>query len=141
MRSKTAWRRDMRSIDRRRKHRGPPKGRNGGKSGNVRGEFMEQLVNNALVWLEEQRRILSFRQEDGQRKDFVVFVQEKKGRRRYTIEVKSSECGRTKYWEKIEEMRRKGKGKCEPADLVIVVDWRDDIFTLAQQIVGGLGLS
>lgn len=139
MRSKAAWRRDMRGIDRRRNKGRPPKGKGGGKKGNIRGEFMEDRVKNALVWLEENKQIVGFRQEDGERKDFVVFVGKKRGHCRYTIEVKSSELGRRKYMEKIEEMRR--KGKCKPADLVLVVNWRDDIFALAQQIVGGLGLS
>lgn len=141
MRSKASWRRAMRGINKRKKQKGPPKGIGGGKRGNIRGEFMEQMINNTLAWLEEKEKILNFRQEDGQRKDFVVFVKKRRGHRRCTIEVKSSERGKIKYMDRIEEMREKGKGKYMPADLVIVVNGDDDIFTLAERIVRGLDLS
>lgn len=140
MRSKSAWRRSLRDIKKSRKRKGPPKGKGGGKRGNIRGEFMEQMVNSALAWLEDSKRILDFYQEDRGGKDFVVMVGKKRGRRLCTIEVKSSERKKDKYMRKKEVMRKKGIEGMS-ADLVIVVCEEDNIFTLAERIAGGLGLS
>lgn len=139
MKSRHGVLRSKRFIKKRMKEQSPPNGKFGGEDGNVRGDFMEQRVAAALTWLKSKEQILDFNQQDTERKDFSVLVINKRSHRISTIEVKSSEYGRLEYIRKTEELRKKGKVIC--ADLILDVNEKDTIFTIAERIAIGLKLS
>jgi hypothetical protein len=117
-----------------------PEGKRGGEEGRARGRMTEQMMADALGWLENSNRIQCFSQEDSERKDFLVVVKKKRGCQVFTIEVKSSEGERTRYLRRTERMKREGK-EVPYADLVIDINKKDTIFTIVERVVRGLNLS
>ncbi|MBL7155307.1 MAG: hypothetical protein ISS88_02260 [Candidatus Portnoybacteria bacterium] len=114
----------------------PPTGKHGGEEGNIRGMINEQSFVDILKWLENNKQILGFYQEDKKRKDFFVWAMRKKRCLVLTVEVKSSEYGRDKYNRATEKMKKQGNNTA--ADLLIVVKNNDNIFTLLDRVAKGI---
>ena len=123
----------------------PPDGIGGGEEGVKRGLMAERRVFDALNFLQEQRRILYFRQsslgsrEDQQKKDFVILVERGKKYERFFLQVKSSERGRNRHREKMSKLRKQGIQA--PEIPVVVVYNKDNIFSLLERIALILKLS
>ena len=114
-----------------------PMGIGGGREGSKRGAMKEQLVFDALAVLKDSGRILEFCQEDGEGKDFLIWL---RSRKKQSIEVKSSNRGKREYMGKVKAMAERGE-KVICADLVTVVRDDDTVFSLMNRIVIGLGIS
>lgn len=118
-----------------------PKGIGGGEEGRERGAMKERLVFDALTVLKDSGRILEFCQEDGEGKDFLVWLRRSRNSRRcQSVEVKSSQRGIKEYMEKVREMTKRGE-EFICADLVTVVRDDDTVFSLMNRIVIELGIS
>jgi len=118
-----------------------PKGIGGGKEGNIRGEMKERLVFEALTVLRDSRRIIDFLQEDGDGKDFLIWLRKsQQKRRRKSVEIKSSQRGIGKYNRRAKDMAERGR-EFVSADLVTVVGDDDTVITLMNRIAIELGIS
>jgi len=114
-----------------------PSGRGGGKAGVLRGRMSESLVEGALDLLKAERKILGFYFHDGGGKDFVVWIErrikKKKKKVPLTIEVKSSYRGVAKY--------HRNRTEGETADVVLVSNEHDTLFTLTHKLKQQMGIS
>ncbi len=140
--SRCARQRSLKFIKSAREGHDFPKGINGGKEGNLRGAMKEELFMEALSVLKDSKRIVDFLRKDGNGKDFWIWLGRgnRKGRRRQSIEVKSSQRGIDEYTEKVRRMAEKGE-EVACADLLMKVKDDDDIFSLMDRIVLELNLS
>jgi len=130
--SRGARKRGSKFIEKEKKKNRPPKGKNGGEEGNIRGRMNEQKFAKTLSFLEDNGQILGFYQEDEERKDFYIWV-ERKGRCLVLrTEVKSSEYGRDKYNRMTEKMKKQGNNTV--ADLLVIVRNFDNVLTLSDRI-------
>lgn len=118
-----------------------PIGIGGGKEGNIRGKMKEQLVFDALTVLKDSRRIIDFLQEDGDGKDFLIWLRKSRKKRKcQSVEIKSSQRGIKEYMRKAKEMTERGK-EFISADLVTIVRDDDTVITLMNRIIIELGIS
>jgi len=114
-----------------------PRGIGGGREGTKRGTMKERLVFDTLTVLKDSGRILEFCQEDGEGKDFLIWL---RSRKKQSIEIKSSKRGKREYMEKVKAMAERGR-KIICADLVTVVRDDDTVVSLMNRIVIELGIS
>ncbi len=99
-----------------------------------RGAMSEATVDCALRWLCEKREIENFFLSDGDGKDFIVVT---KAGEKQCIEVKSSPAGEEDYRKRKELLRRYGR-KVREDVLVVVVDRRDTLFSIAERLISRL---
>jgi len=114
----------------------PPKGWDGGEEGIIRGEKNERLFADTLMWLKGKGQILDFSQEDKKRKDFYIWIMNKKKRLKLTIEVKSSEFGRDEYNRATERMKKQGKNTV--ADMLVIIKDDDNVLILSDKVISDI---